>query len=233
MDQIKFLHEGIKNTKNILTQYQSSAVKSSPVFYNKQILDPLTSLIKIALLNYKEKGTKIRISNNKISYQNPDLFQGPIRWRNGDNRHDLHNLCNPIERGVEWYEANNSEHIKNIFQVAATGLRKLKESYQGIEDTNLVCDAISHYISILEDKLEKDVKPDKLRLQTLNESNINKSLRNMWQPDEIAIVSQLLTLAKGHKYQADVSCVVKAVECLLEGKDQTTYEIIMKYTTSL
>jgi hypothetical protein len=76
------------------------------------------------------------------------------------------------------------------------GLKKLKESYQGVEDTNLVCDAISHYISILQDRLDKDISPDKIRLQSLNESNINKSLRNMWLDEEITIISNLLSLAK-------------------------------------
>jgi hypothetical protein len=224
---------GINSTKTLLTSYQSPNTCSSPTNYNKQILDPLTVLIKICLLNYKDKGTKLRIYNNTISFQAPDLFQGTIRWRNGDNRYDLHNLRNPIERGVEWYIPKDNIHIRNIFETAMNGLKKLKESYQGVEDTNLVCDAISHYISILQDRLDKDISPDKIRLQSLNESNINKSLRNMWLDEEITIISNLLSLAKSKKYQFDITSIIKSIECLLEAKDHTAHEAILKYTTTL
>lgn len=229
MDQLKTLKNSITGTNTIIHSIQSSI----PTGCNKQILDPLTSLIKLCLLNFKKPGTKISITNNKISFQSPDIFQGTIRWKNGDNRFDLHNLCNPIERSVEWYNCQDNSNIATIFTLAISGLKKFKESYKDIENTNLVCDAISHYISILENKLEKNIKPDKINLQTLNESNINKSLRNMWETDEIAIISSMLILAKKKKYQNDVSATVRAIECLLECKDATTHEIILKYSTTL
>ena len=231
MDQIRVITDGLSGTKTLLNTIQNQNGK--PVAVNKQILDPMTSLIKLAVLNFRKKGTKIGISNNKIQFQSPDVFQGTIRWRNGDNRFDLHNLCNPIERSVEWYDCKNNPNIATIFTLAISGLKKFKESYKDIENTNLVCDAISHYISILENKLEKNIKPDKINLQTLNESNINKSLKNMWESDEIAIISSMLILAKKKKYQHDVSPTVRAIECLLECKDSTTHDIILKYTTTL
>jgi len=234
MEQIKTLKDGITGTKTILNSFQANSSKNGPTTYNKQILDPLTCMIKLCLLNFKPKGTKISISGNKISSQSPDMFQGATRWINGDNRMDLHNLCNSIERGVEWYDCESNSNIANIFTMAIGGLRRLKESYQGIENTDIVCDAINHYIKIIEERLEKNIKPDKVKLQTISENNINKSLKNMWESDEIAIISSMLILAKKKKYdQNEITGIIRAVECLLESKDITTHEIILKYTTTL
>jgi len=229
MEQIKLLKNGINGTKTILTKYTSM---TSNTTYNKQILDPLTTLIKIALLNFKDKGTKLSINANKISFHSPTVLQGSIRWHNGDNRLDLHNLCNPIERVVEWYDCKDP-HIGNIFQLACNGLKKLRDSYNGIENSNIVCDALSHYISILQDNLEKDIKPEQINVVTQSENNINKSLRNMWELDEISIISSLLLLAKSRRHCQDISYIVNSIECLVNEKDNILHEIILKYTTTL
>jgi len=228
MEHLKLIKDGLNVTLN---RYSSLTTHTS---YNKQILDPLTTLIKIGLLNFKEKGTKLSINGNKISFHSPDLFQGSIRWRNGDNRLDLHNLCNPIERSVEWYDCKDP-FIKNIFQLACNGLKKLKDSYSDheIENSNIVCDALSHYISILQDNLEKDIKPNNVNVLTQNENNINKSLRNMWENDEISIISNLLLLAKSRRHHQDITYIVNSIECLVNEKDNILHEIILKYTTTL
>ena len=71
------------------------------------ILDPMSCFIKLGILAYKLPGTKISITKNKISFHEPNIFQGPIRWSNGDNRNDLHNLHNPLLKATEWYDYND------------------------------------------------------------------------------------------------------------------------------
>ena len=56
------------------------------------ILDPLTCLIRLSILEFKPIGTKISLNNSKIKYNDPSVIQGAVRWSNGDNREDLHNL---------------------------------------------------------------------------------------------------------------------------------------------
>ena len=52
------------------------------------ILDPLTCIIKLGILNFKPKGTKISINNNRITYHEPSLLQGR-RTRRPFNRRDV------------------------------------------------------------------------------------------------------------------------------------------------
>lgn len=229
MEHLKIITNGISGTKNIISNLPTTNTN----VYNKQILDPLTTLIKLAILAYKQKGTKVSIHTNHISFQTPDFLQGTWRWKNGDNRYDLHNLCNPIERGVEWYDCHTNKNIHIIFTLAIKGLKRLKESYKDLPNTSLVCDAISHYISILEKRLEDVNKPESVSLQTKLENNINTSLREMWDLDEIAIISSMLTLAQKKKYEQDISYIIAGLEKIIEGKDNYTHQIILKYTTSL
>ena len=60
------------------------------------ILDPLTCIIRLSILEFKPIGTKISLNNNKIKYNDPSVIQGALRWSNGDNREDLHNLFNLV-----------------------------------------------------------------------------------------------------------------------------------------
>ena len=69
------------------------------------ILDPLTCLVRLSILDFKPLGTKISLNNNKIKYNEPNVLQGAIRWTNGDAREDLHNLFNPLKKAVLlWYD---------------------------------------------------------------------------------------------------------------------------------
>ena len=82
------------------------------------ILDPLTCIIRLGILYFKPDGTKISIYQNRISYHDPNIFQGTIRWGNGDNRNDLHNLHNPILRCIHNYN-NDDDSIVTIFNYSS------------------------------------------------------------------------------------------------------------------
>ena len=80
---------------------------------NINILDPLSCIIYLAILGFKEKGTKLSIKNSKIELQKPIITQGITRWYNCDIRNDISELCNPIEKAIEWY--NELSSITKIF----------------------------------------------------------------------------------------------------------------------
>ena len=68
-----------------LYQLATSNIHSlTNLFFNKEIkkslLDPLTCIIRCAILAFKPFGTKISILNNRITYHEPNLLQGTIRW---------------------------------------------------------------------------------------------------------------------------------------------------------
>ena len=92
------------------------------------VLDPLTTVIRLAILSFKDEGSKISINNNKISYCEPNLWQGTLRLAFGDNREDLHNLYNPIIRATEWYSCKD-KNMKTLFKLSVKGIEVLRDTY--------------------------------------------------------------------------------------------------------
>ena len=60
------------------------------------ILDPLSVIVKLAIIGNKPIGTKILIQNNIISFQEPGYFQGISRIFYKSNKTDIQYLFNPI-----------------------------------------------------------------------------------------------------------------------------------------
>lgn len=116
-----------------------------------QIMDPLSCMIRLALLHFMNEGTKVSIQSNKITYQLPTLLQGANRWYNGDNRNDLHNLHHPIIIACENYNPIDNREIGKIFEYTIKGLVKLKKAYTRHGESNLVAHCLNHYIDIIMD----------------------------------------------------------------------------------
>lgn len=200
---------------------------------NKQILDPVSCIVRLGLLTFKEKGTKISISNNKIYFQSPNILQGPLRWTCGDGRADLHNLCNPIEKAIIWYNPEEKECIQNIFKFTIKGLIKLKQSYivknKVIGDSNLVCHSISHYITLLQNRLNSVET-----ITSYKEDSGNNYFKNLWADSELAVINNLFILASNKKKNnEEYTYAINAIEEILQEKDDNVKEIVHKISTSI
>ncbi len=166
-----------------------SSVSSSVAGEHLYIVEPLSAMVRIALLNYRDIGTKISISNNKISYSEPTMLQGTIRWSYGDTRNDLHHLLNPIKKAVAWFPPKELEHAATIFRIARLGLKRLKETYKRTNEGHLVCHSLDLYSSIIDNSL----KGKKKHMEIMDEDNaICKALRHIWLDSQIELIGKLL-----------------------------------------
>ena len=149
---------------------------------NSQILDPFSTIYKLALLSYKPEGSKISIYNNRIYYSEPGLLQGVIRTLYGDKKDDIHNIKKPIELCIEWIKEKHSnieKDFKIVFQKAILGLNKLTLSY--VENT-LTCHCIQSYVSIINNNLDNNKLENKIKFnnnfKNNNTKNVNKYNNN-------------------------------------------------------
>lgn len=226
MDNFSILKYSVLGTKSII----NSVMKPDS---RKQILDPLSCIIRLGLLTFKEKGTKISIAHNKIYFQPPNILQGPVRWTYGDNREDLHNLCNPIEKAILWYNPIENKCIENIFKLAIKGLTKLKQSYVikniKIGDSNLVCHSISHYITIIQNRLNN---AETITISSDNQDN--NYFKTLWKDNEIQIVNNLFNLAMEKKKNGEeYTYAINAVEAILLEKDENVTKKVNEISTSI
>jgi len=226
MDNFTVLKYGVLGTKSIIT----SIINPDS---HKQILDPLSCIVRLGLLTFKEKCTKISISHNKIYFQPPNILQGPVRWTYGDGRGDLHNLCNPIEKAILWYDPSENKCIENIFKLAIKGLIRLKQSYimknSKVGDSNLVCHSISHYITILQNRLNNAET-----ITITSDEHDNNYFKTLWSKGEIEIIDNLFRLGVEKKKKSEeYTYAINAIEAVLQEKDEAVTKIVNKISTSI
>ena len=120
----------------------------------KYILDPLSVIIKLAILAKKPIGCKIAINNNIIYIQEVGVFQSLVRYLYNNNKNDIQYLYNPIELACKNYLSKECikiyPNIKNLFIDAIKGLEKLKETYSHnmiiTHTLYLYCSIINNYL---------------------------------------------------------------------------------------
>lgn len=131
----------IKQTNNLMLQ--------------KNILDPLSTIIKLAVLGKKEIGCKILIKNNQIYIQENGFFQGIARYYHGVTKNDIHFLSIPIEIACERYltieKINLIPDIIIIFKCAQNGLNNLMETY---DMHPIIVHCLKYYYTIIDTHLQ-------------------------------------------------------------------------------
>lgn len=178
------------------------------------ILEPLCCILKIILLQFKEKGTKISVIDNSIQFNEPSLTQGIIRSFYGDCREDLHNLYHPLIKSLEWYPVSE---YKLFYTECEKGLNIIKQLY---DDNTTIHHTISHYISIVNGKNDTDL-PDT--------NPIIDNLKDIWTKDEIKAITELLTLILKGKNK---DIYINALTDIVSAKENLINEYIQKISTT-
>ena len=93
----------IKETYNWVME----RVKQEP--NTNQVLEPFSTLLKLAIISYKSDGTKIAVLKNKLYIQEPGVSQGIVRYAWGNNREEIHFLLKPIMRCIDLYPISDNE----------------------------------------------------------------------------------------------------------------------------
>ena len=196
------------------------------------ILDPLTCIIRLGILEFKPIGTKISLNNNKIKYNDPSVIQGALRWSNGDNREDLHNLFNPLKKAILWYDVKNSE-IKNLIEYSIRGLEKLQSSYN---KNSVISHSMQYYIDYLKNSINQNKNEPS---EEEEENTISKQLRELWNEREITIINNIiLELEENRKknkeeFQLEQEALIKTLETILTRKEQKVSTILFENVTLL
>jgi len=204
---------------------------------NNSILDPLTCIIRLSLLSFKESGTKISIQNNRIAYNDPHVLQGAKRWSFGDKREDLHNIYNPIKKIIGWYNLNNKE-IYGICEYCIKGLELLNSSYN---NNSIINHTLSHYIKELEDGLNEIGHSKKHEANIYNNIDEGKnvlydSFKTLWNKREIIIIYNILlemTDAKEQDNDEKLESLMNSLDCILNTKEDIINKVITETSTIL
>ena len=204
----------ITNMKHMKQVYELLPTDSS----KQLILEPLSCVLKLSLLQYKEVGTKISVVNNSVSFNSPSLIQGLTRRLTGDSRQDLHNICHPLMKCLEWYPL--SEQVNAFFyQECVKGLTILKSSY---ESNSIINHTIDHYIGLLQGK----------EFEPIEDTAVTGGLKKMWTDKEIVILQTMLEHIVSLDDDIDKHMYIDILEHLLSMKEQKVCHYIQSVSTS-
>ena len=197
------------------------------------LLEPLSVIIKLAIISFNKDKTKIAINNNKMFIQKPSAWQGIIRYVYGNNREEISHLLKPIIRSMELYPPNNDK-LRYIYNRAIMGLKKIKTGYDELPST--VCHSIDLYISILEEGLEgntlkidtydKSKNIDDLNLSVQTRINLEKIFADIWRDDDITLIFSMFKSADNQEHLAKT--YLQSIENLLKSKEPIINQKVKK-----
>lgn len=118
--------------------------------FRNYLLDPLSVIVKLAILASKPVGTKMCIQNNVLTFQEPGIFQGFCRTLYKLNKTDLHYIYNPIQCACAHFFSSplvkSHPRIRNLFVYAQRGLERLMDTYR---TNSTVRHSLSYYYALI------------------------------------------------------------------------------------
>ena len=201
-----------------------------------EFLDPLCTILKLCILNYKPVGTKISIQKNCITIQESTFSQSLIRSFYNDSRNQLYQLKHPIlyfkaiESGI--LDIEISDEMKSIFVYlknnATLGLIKLKSTYEiNWKDSTSVKSCISDYIRILQSTnyTIEDLKIETTNIERSLLLNIYNEFFKFWSIDDLKpIYLIMLNIEEKNKLSGfsdsiNIDYYFKSIEYLIDAKE--------------
>ena len=187
------------------------------------ILDPLSVIIKLAILSNKPVGTKICIDKNIIYLQEPGPFQAFCRILFQSNKTDLQYLYNPIEIACKKYINKQNNKIKELFRCAQNGIVKLMETYK---NCSIIKICLNYYFTLISNYLDEKNNESLFRKDNMTSFYTPEILENMgkiWTQEKINIVLNLTTyLTSNQNAETDV----KSLETIIHGIDMQIQQIV-------
>jgi hypothetical protein len=195
--------------------------------YKLYLLDPLSVIIKLAILGNKPIGTKLLIQNNVVYFQEPGFFQSITRFYYSTNKTDLQYMYNPIYIACLTFLSKESvaktPRLKNLFINALAGLKNLIETYKSCSILTL---CLNYYYAIIKNYIENtqnDYLFYKDGLTSLYTKELTDNLNNQWTQEKIKVVLDLISFLTNDEMAANN---VKSLETIMENNDKNSLKIL-------
>jgi hypothetical protein len=203
---------------------------NSNVNTKSYLLDPLSIIIKLAILSNKPIGTKILIKNNILYFQEPGMFQSFCRIIYQTNKTDLQYMYNPIQFACQTFLTKDfikaTPRMKNLFVCAQNGIKKLIETYK---TNSIICLTLNYFYVIITNHVEQVYNETifhKDGLTSMYNKELLEELNNLWTQEKIKVILDLITFLTNDK---SASNNVKSLENIMDNNDTETQQILLRY----
>lgn len=218
----------IYNLYDHIYNYGETIQDNSVVKHTFYILDPLSVIVKLAILGNKPVGTKICIQQNVLFLQEPGPFQAFCRYIYKTNKTDLQFLYNPIQIACctflsQTYVKTNPKMIE-LFMCAQKGIVKLIDTYKS---SSIIRLCLNYYMTLISNYIDKIYNTGLFRKDTMSlyyTENIVNILNNQWTPDKIKIVLDIIEFLVKDDKMANNN--VKSLENIMNPIDEDTKTLL-------
>jgi len=215
---------------NTASNEKIPAIKNVPAS-NVPLLDPLSVIIKLAILSNKPVGTKLLIKENVIHLQEPGVFQSFSRYIFKTTKEDLQFLYNPIQLACSHYlskEARRkSRSIVDLFICSQRGILQLTETYQ---DNPVIKICLNYYYVLIENYV-KEIYTPLFRDDTLTPLYTDIllfQLRELWTTEKIKIVMDMISFLNDDVMANDN---VKSLDIFIQNMDKHSARILQSHVS--
>ena len=191
------------------------------------LLDPLSVIIKLAILSNKPIGTKLLIQNNIVCFQEPGWFQSATRYFYNTNKTDLQYMYNPIQIACATFLSKESlqktPRMKSLFICAQIGLKNLIETYKTCSILTL---CLNYYYAIITNYVEQKYNDSifyKDSMTSLYTKEIIDQLNDQWSQEKIKVILDLISFLTNDSMAANN---VKSLETIMENNDVNSQKIL-------
>ena len=196
------------------------------------LLDPLSVIVKLAILASKPVGTKVCIQNNVLSFQEPGPFQAFCRIVYNLNKTDLHFMYNPIQLACAHFlsvEAlKKRPRMRNLFLYAQKGLERLMDTYRS---NSTIRHSLNYYHAIIANSVEGKYNTTLFRkdgMSILYSSELAEALNGQWTEKWQKAVLDVI----GFVSDDSISSVnTRVLESLMTAVDAQTQNIMCSIGT--
>jgi hypothetical protein len=211
------------NSTNLPENNQNSNIK---LF----LLDPLSVIIKLAIIGNKQIGTKVLIQNNVIYLQEPGPFQALCRLIYKSNKTDLQYIYNPIHIACETFlskeAVQKTPRLKNLFICAQNGLKKLTDTYKNCSIISL---CLNYYYAIITNHVEQKYNDSifyKDSLTSFYSKELTEKLNEQWTQEKIKVILDLISFLTNDTMATEN---VKSIDTIMINIDKNTQHILFNF----
>ena len=191
------------------------------------LLDPLSVIIKLAIIGNKPVGTKLLIQNNVMYLQEPGPFQAFCRLINKSNKTDLQYMYNPIQIACTTFltkeNIQKTPRLTNLFICAQNGIKKLIETYK---NCSIITLCLHYYYAIITNHVEQKFNDSifyKDSFTSLYTKELINTLNEQWSQEKIKVILDLISFLTNDSMATEN---VKSIDTIMINIDKNTQQLL-------
>jgi len=195
------------------------------------ILEPLQSMIQLALLSICQIGSKLTIQQNILYIQQPTMLQPITRWYNSDKKDDIFFLFQVIRRFIKWYNPhiNKKSPINNTFyqliiKMSVIGLDNLLKTYDSNEVIT-IAQIINMYKNLLQSTDNKEIDTILNEKEGINMDEVFQNIIFLYDIPTLNLINNALIMINNEKDEIYISSFIDGINLIMNQK----YKNIQKW----